>query len=225
MITIEQCRAARGLLGWTQQNLADSCGLSKTAINNFEKGHSEIKAESLRAICLAFESLGLEFLGEHGLRRRTEHARLLKGDDALNLLMDDIHPSLKPHDLLCIGPVEDQTSRRISPDRLTRHLSLVGQNRQTLRILCAEGTAASAFGPLDSCRWTSKSVCRNQPAMFIYGSKVAIELWNGRSVVVIESPEAAQAERERFDLLWNESARPPAARDSGAPKPLATRDR
>ena len=34
MITIEQCRAARGLLGWTQQDIADASGLSKTAINN-----------------------------------------------------------------------------------------------------------------------------------------------------------------------------------------------
>ena len=42
MITIGQCRAARGLLDWTQQDLAEACGLSKTAINNFEKGHSDI---------------------------------------------------------------------------------------------------------------------------------------------------------------------------------------
>ena len=79
MLTIEQCRGARGLIGWTQQDLADASGLSKTAINNFEKRHSDIKAESLKAIRMAFESMDIEFLEQNGVRRKSENARLLKG--------------------------------------------------------------------------------------------------------------------------------------------------
>ena len=70
MVTIEQCRGARGILGWTQQDLADASGLSKTAINNFEKQHSDIKAESLRAIRLAFESANIEFIGSEGVSKK-----------------------------------------------------------------------------------------------------------------------------------------------------------
>ena len=94
MLTIEQCRAARGMLGWTQQDLADASGLSKTAINNFEKGHSDIKTESLRAIRMAFESLDLEFIGQEGLRKKKDNIRILKGETALESLADDIEKTI-----------------------------------------------------------------------------------------------------------------------------------
>ena len=94
MITIEQCRAARGLLDWTQQDLSEASGLSKTAINNFEKGHSDIKNESLRAIRMAFESADIEFL-ENGVRRRSDTVRILKGPKAQADLVDDINDTLK----------------------------------------------------------------------------------------------------------------------------------
>jgi transcriptional regulator with XRE-family HTH domain len=105
MITIEQCRAARGLLDWTQQDLSDASGLSKTAINNFEKGHSDIKYESLRAVRMAFESADVEFV-DQGVRRRDETARILKGPNAWDMLLDDIRDTVKnaPGIVLAAGP-------------------------------------------------------------------------------------------------------------------------
>ena len=37
MITSAQCRAARGLLSWSQQNLADRAGVGIMTIHQFEK--------------------------------------------------------------------------------------------------------------------------------------------------------------------------------------------
>lgn len=108
MITIEQCRAARGLLDWTQQDLSDASGLSKTAINNFEKGHSDIKNESLRAIRMAFESADIEFM-EHGLRRRSDTVRIIKGPNAYSDLFDDINDTLKNTGGVALATGIDQT--------------------------------------------------------------------------------------------------------------------
>src|SRR5690349_2259948 len=83
MITIEQCRAARGLVDWTQQDLADKAGLSKTAINNFEKGYSDIKTESLRAIRNAFELHDVQFIEKIGVCKKCKDIVVIKGESIL----------------------------------------------------------------------------------------------------------------------------------------------
>jgi transcriptional regulator with XRE-family HTH domain len=87
MIGIEQCRAGRALVGWTQQDLAVAAGLSKTAVNNFEKAHADIKAQSLRAIQAALEGRGVEFLACGGLRLATERAAVLRGAGIADMIL------------------------------------------------------------------------------------------------------------------------------------------
>jgi DNA-binding XRE family transcriptional regulator len=41
MITSAQCRAARGLLDWTQQHLADQAGVGIVTVRQFEAGLNE----------------------------------------------------------------------------------------------------------------------------------------------------------------------------------------
>jgi transcriptional regulator with XRE-family HTH domain len=73
MISPAQCRAARGLLDWTPQELARRAGLSFLSIQAFERGRA-ISDTDVQAIILAFEAAGVHFIAENGggegLRRR-----------------------------------------------------------------------------------------------------------------------------------------------------------
>jgi transcriptional regulator with XRE-family HTH domain len=73
MITAAQCRAARGLLEWTQQQLADRAHVGVVTIRQFEQG-GEPRRATLEVIQRAFESAGVEFIpengGGHGVRLR-----------------------------------------------------------------------------------------------------------------------------------------------------------
>jgi transcriptional regulator with XRE-family HTH domain len=62
MITPAQCRAARALLDWTQENLAKESKVSKRTILHFEKasGRQPLRI-SLDAIQRALEAAGVEF--------------------------------------------------------------------------------------------------------------------------------------------------------------------
>lgn len=64
MITSRQIKAARGLLGWTQKDLADKCGFSIGAINRLEKGSSDPKSSTLKIIQMAFENEGIVLIDD-----------------------------------------------------------------------------------------------------------------------------------------------------------------
>ena len=62
MITGEQIRRARELLGWTPYRLAPRAGIGHTLLRQFEKGARPIDAESAARLRAALEEAGVEFL-------------------------------------------------------------------------------------------------------------------------------------------------------------------
>jgi len=61
MITASQCRAARGLLDWTQQQLADAARIGVATVRLFESEATETRQATLAVLRQAFEFAGVEF--------------------------------------------------------------------------------------------------------------------------------------------------------------------
>ncbi len=57
----EQCRAARGFLGWSQEDLAVAAGVSRATVIDFERGERKPIASNLKMIQAALEQGGIEF--------------------------------------------------------------------------------------------------------------------------------------------------------------------
>jgi transcriptional regulator with XRE-family HTH domain len=62
-----QSRAARGLLRWTQNDLAKEAGVSQLTVRNFEAEKTSPTRATLDVIQRAFERAGVEFIGESGV--------------------------------------------------------------------------------------------------------------------------------------------------------------
>ncbi|NVM42794.1 helix-turn-helix transcriptional regulator [Ochrobactrum intermedium] len=62
MITAVQIRAARAILNWKQTDLAVAAGVSEMSIKNLEKGQTDPRVSTLRAIEDAFARSGIEFI-------------------------------------------------------------------------------------------------------------------------------------------------------------------
>ena len=62
MITPRQIRAARGLLGWSQQELADRAIVSVNAVNRLERGLVDSRLSTLIAVEKALLKGGVEFI-------------------------------------------------------------------------------------------------------------------------------------------------------------------
>ncbi|MFH3481646.1 helix-turn-helix domain-containing protein [Xanthobacter variabilis] len=65
-MTPAQCRAARALLDWSQQQLADAATVGNATIRNFESGKSEPRNATLNVLQRALEAAGVIFVAENG---------------------------------------------------------------------------------------------------------------------------------------------------------------
>jgi predicted transcriptional regulator len=66
VITPEQCRAARALLAWSQQDLADKSGVGIVTVHQLEAGTSQPRRATVDVVRRAFEAAGVEFIEENG---------------------------------------------------------------------------------------------------------------------------------------------------------------
>ncbi|HWL04240.1 MAG TPA: helix-turn-helix transcriptional regulator [Xanthobacteraceae bacterium] len=68
MILIEQIRAARGLLGWSQTELADRAELSLPTVKRMERegGGPAVSDDAKEKVRAALEKAGVEFIAENG---------------------------------------------------------------------------------------------------------------------------------------------------------------
>jgi transcriptional regulator with XRE-family HTH domain len=66
LISPEQCRAARGLLDWSREDLAKRSGVSKATLADFETGKRTPYDRTLADIERTFVAAGLAFIPENG---------------------------------------------------------------------------------------------------------------------------------------------------------------
>jgi transcriptional regulator with XRE-family HTH domain len=65
-ISVGQVRAARGLIGWSQEDLAREAKIGRATLAGFETGKREPYSSTLAAIRAALESAGVIFVEENG---------------------------------------------------------------------------------------------------------------------------------------------------------------
>lgn len=65
-LSAEQCRAARAILGWSQDQLSQASKVAKATIANFEAGKREPYERTLADLVSAFEAAGVQLIPENG---------------------------------------------------------------------------------------------------------------------------------------------------------------
>ena len=62
-----QLRGARGLIGWSQTELAATAGLSLVTVKRYETGRgARVSTDAVERLCRALEAAGVEFIAENG---------------------------------------------------------------------------------------------------------------------------------------------------------------
>jgi DNA-binding XRE family transcriptional regulator len=207
VITPRQIRAARGLMDWTQGDLADSVGISRSTIAAIEKGTANPSREVMDNIRATFERSRVEFLPQEGVRIR--HPAISEDDapDANRRLLDDIYFVASRYklqrgtnDILIFGVDEEDTQNSVG-DYISTHLERLREAGLQEKILCGPD-ARTFIAPRTAYRRLSELDPAQNP-IHIYGDRIAIVHWKPKEfVITIESEPIASATRSMFYLLW-----------------------
>lgn len=211
MISIEQIKAARALLDWTQDDLAREAGLSKPAINTLERRIANPKMDTLAAIQKALEKAGVEFTDGPGVKLKSAVLKtvVFEGEDALIRLYHDIFDTLLgTQNELLISGIEESKFREWGGERVTSEIERRLKHNIRDRILICEGDT-NFIEPRDHYRWMPKAYFPSTPT-YIYDNKYAIFLWGPpKKVVIVENAEIADSFRRQFEAHWAAAKLPP----------------
>jgi len=210
MISIEQIKAARALLGWTQEELAAAAGLSKPSINTLERRIANPKVDTMMSIQKALESAGVEFTEGPGVKLQSMvlKAQVFEGQDAVVRLLNDIADTLKgTGKKVMISGVDEKQYREMGGPRVIETIKKRMKFGIKAMILSREGDT-DFLDPIEDYRWMKKEYFSTTP-FYVYDNKYAIVLWGPpQKVVLIENAEIAECYRRQFMAHW-EAGKPP----------------
>ncbi len=213
MITIEQIRAARGLINWSQSDLAGKTGLSMNAISNMEKGQSTPRVDTIQLIQSALEKAGVEFLSGMGVRLKGEVFEIekIEGDNLVTKQLEDMLAHLLDTGKkeIVFNGLDNQRLEGLFPGMgavYNDYFKLFKKHQFVQKVLLKEGDT-NFVAPENHYRWISEQLFGEIP-YGVYGDTTSLFLW-GPPLRLVQIRNAAIAEtfRRQFYALW-EIAKP-----------------
>ena len=125
MMTPAQCRAARALLDWSQQQLADASRVGVVTVRQLEAAASQPRNATLDVLRRSLESAGVVFVDENG---EGPGVRLKKKPLAVAEITEKIHAL---DETIATLKVEGEPSPEIGMNRLKK--ALVQNERAKLK--------------------------------------------------------------------------------------------
>lgn len=205
-ITTAQIRGARGILNWSQSDLAERTGISATSIGSIENSQSTPRANTLNTIQKAFENAGIEFIGMDGVRLRRSDIRVYEGRESFWGFYEDVYQALQnnPGEVMVSNANEREFESWLSPEQITLHTARMKElSGINYKILLKEGdTYFLASSDYADYRWIPHNQFASVP-FYVYADKLAILLFNEEpTVIVVNYPSVAEAYRVQFRAMW-----------------------
>ena len=195
IITKEQIRAARGLLGWSQTELAERVGVSRDLISKVEMGTTS-GSKTLEGIFDVFDREGIEFFKGNGLSRETISASVL--NNYMDVLKDAMSV-LNSGDEILFHCADD---RRSSPE-VAAFMNKMREAGVKMRSTICEGNTF-ILGSMDEYRWIDKNYFQSQQVQAIYSDRfVAHAQESGEDkFIFMHSKGYSDNKKSEFEHFW-----------------------
>ncbi len=204
MITIPQIKAARGLLGWSQKDLAAESNISLRAIATIELNQVTPRKETLFAIKHAFEKKGVVFLGFHGLEKRDEKLDLktFTGKEGLFKIEKDILHTLNDGGEVLLANVDNHFWIKHFKEEVAEWIKEREKSGIITRCLILEDEKNFMQHP-ELYRAIPKELFSQMP-YYIYGNKTVFMIITKHPFrfIMIESATLTEAFRIQFEYSW-----------------------
>jgi len=205
-VSAKQIKAARALLDWSQEDLAEASRLSISTIRTMELGKIP-RISTMRDICTTIEHSGLEFTEGEGVRRRDLDVLLLKGETSCDDLFEDVRKVTQKSegDVLVFTKTENILTMKTGAKART-NLDRLEEVHKTTGVKCLLTAAErpSFAKPSFACRIIPSFSCGSAFCL-VYGGKYAHIMQEGPAslmVVTFNIASVAYSERKDFMSLW-----------------------
>jgi len=209
-ISARQIKAARALLDWSQEDLAQSSELSVATIRKLELGNISPRNSTNDQIQHAFENEGLEFIEPGGVRRRPEDLSVYQGNEGTIAFFDDVYQTANKlgGDLVVVCWSEKPFAVALG-DYLDHHLARMQTiaHKAPVKCILMEDTEATP-APYCEYRSISKAYVDSVP-FYVYGNNYAIFLFDADpspKIIVHRSALLANAYRRQFYSMWGKAS-------------------
>jgi transcriptional regulator with XRE-family HTH domain len=211
ILTSDQLRAARALINVTQHDVAKRAGISRNALNNFERNQVVPRIETLKVLRQTMELYGVEFEGTNGVRKVTERFDIerYEGPDYMRRLIAEERHEIMEGRCRSIYITNIDNTRLDAEDLRNvagEWKNFRKKNRIDERILVREDHLFF-IQPKDDYRFLPPNVAGEIPSL-IFGDILAIIVWGDPvKLMLIKNPSIAETYRRQFLAQW-ELARP-----------------
>lgn len=215
MITVEQIKAARALLNWNQQDLADAAHMSKPALANLERRTVKPRLKTLEAIKSALEIRGIVFIEGPGVELRADqiNVQVWDGGDGLSRIFTDMLSTLEENDVRIIVGVSEEQFKKVAGDRFDKFLNKVGKRGIRALIFSEEGDD-DYYDYTANYRWVPAKYF-STTTTYVYADRYAILLWEPYpKVIMIQNQSIADRYRAHYLQLWKEAKMPSDYKDN-----------
>jgi len=209
MISSAQVRAARGLLNWTQSELADKCNLTKATIANIENDKHHLTSKTANKIHQAFRNAKVEFLINDGIRSKFDIVKTLDGREGVIYLLNDIYDSVKDvGGCVKISGIEKKSlTKIINNEYLEMHENRMEKvNNLSSKILSSDGAEDIEYKSYREYRQIPSEYFFPLP-IYIYDRKVAFVMLDPLRVLLIENFHLFLVNSNQFDMIWDNIAK------------------
>ena len=214
-ITTAQIRGARGILNWSQQDLAQRTGISATSIGSIENGQTTPRQSTLETIKTTFERNGIEFLGLEGVRIRDNTILTYEGQSGIQAFFDDVYETVKKQggEICLFNGVPNKLVEWLGDEFYKMHAARMNELKDnfSFKIIVEEGDAQFIAKGFAEYRWFPKDRF-NDRTLYCYGDKLAFLNFskNNVRILVMDQAEIAMSFRELFKIAWDNVAVVPA---------------
>ena len=202
-----QIRGARGLLGWSMEELADKCEITRLTIRQIENETVQPQEKTLARILTVLDKEGIEFTDNEGVCIRKHHMRSYSGKAGYRQLLDHIYETVRKGGRIRQFNFGDDRYMLIDDSAAAEHIKRMEEiEGLDAKVLVQQGELGI---PVSYCSYkTLDEEFKDMAPWYLYGDTLILPLTEGgkRECVTIHSKQVAERYIREFDAFWNRDA-------------------
>jgi len=215
IITGRQIRGARGLLGWSMEDLVAKTGVNRITIRQIEGDEVQPQEKTLTRIYGVFDKFGIEFLPEEGVKVRKQDVRFYSGKTGYRQFLDHVYETLKDGGIIRQFNFGDLRylpyEETFVSEHIQRMAEIKGLDAKVLE------TGGETKNPVTYCsyRYLDKKF-KDMAPWYLYGDYLVLSLFETggkREFVTIHSKLLAERYLKEFHIFWNLADAPRKKKD------------